>query len=200
MTNPRPMKSAARALTLAWLALFTSGCGAGSHPAVAAPCDQACQDGVALRGLRTMLKFAYNLTVQGQPVGAQDKTRDCLPSNGSVGKAHVFGTATSNAAQGSSFVALSFDFRGCAYPAAPDPSAEQNFDLTVDGLITEQGTLAVQPSSTSALLFHSDALSITGTVYDPPLEYAASACPLDLNQDGNELAGTLCGRKAGFSF
>jgi hypothetical protein len=155
---------------------------------------------VALRGLRTVMKFAYNLTVQGQPVGAQDKTQACLPSNGSSGKAHVFGTATSNAAQGSSFVDLNFDFQSCAYPAPPDPSADQNFNLTLEGLIREQGTLAVQPSSTTALLLHSDAVSITGTVYDPPLDYAAAACTLDLNQDGNNLAGTLCGRAAGFSF
>jgi hypothetical protein len=189
-----------RAARVFAIALVTCACGAGSHPAPAAACDEACRDGVALRGLRTMIKFAYNLTVQGQPVGAQDKTQDCLPSNGSTGKARVFGEATSNAAQGSTFVDLSFDFRGCAYPAAPDPSAEQNFDLSVDGMVTEHGTLAVQPSSTSALRFHSDAVSITGTVYDPPLDYAVSACVLELNQDGNQLAGTLCGRAAGFSF
>jgi hypothetical protein len=198
MTSPQSLQLTRLALLAsAWL---LAACGAGSHPAPAPPCDQACQDGVALRGLRTVMKFAYNLTVQGQPVGAQDKTQDCLPSNGGSGKAHVFGNASSNAAQGSSFVDLSFDFQGCAYPAAPDPSADQNFNLTLDGLITEQGTLAVQPSSTTALLLHSDAVSITGTVYDPPLDYTASACVLDLNQDGNNLAGTLCGRAAGFSF
>ena len=199
MTSPLPMKLTRTTLMLA-LALPMSACGAGSHPAAAAPCDETCQDGVALRGLRTIIKFAYNLTVQGQPVGAQDKTQDCLPTNGSTGKAHVFGDATSNAAQGSSFVDLTFDFRSCAYPAPPDPAAEQNFSITVSGSITERGTLAVQPSSTSALLFHSDSVSITGTVYDPPIDYAASACVLDLSQDGNALAGTLCGRSAGFSF
>jgi hypothetical protein len=199
MTSHGPMKRTISTLALT-VSLLASACGAGSHPAAAAPCDQACQDGVALRGLRTMVKFAFNLTVQGQPIGAQDKSQACLPSNGSAGKAHVFGNATSNAAQGSSFVDLSFDFTGCAYPAPPDPSADQNFNVTVDGLITEQGTLAVQPSATTALMFHSDALSITGTVYDPPLDYAASECVLDLNQDGNALAGTWCGRAAGFSF
>lgn len=199
MTRPEPMKHVSVSSALV-LALLAAGCGAGSHPSAAAPCDQTCQDGVALRGLRTIVKFAYNLTVQGQPVGAQDQTRPCLPSDGSTGSAHVFGNATSNAAQGSSFVDLSYDFQGCAYPGAPDPSAEQNFDITVDGSITEHGTLAVQPSTTSALLFHSDALSITGTVYDPPLDYTATTCVLDLNQDGNELAGTWCGRAAGFSF
>ena len=191
MTNPR---------LLLVLSLLTAGCGAGSHPAPAPACEQACQDGVALRGLRTIIKFAFNLTVQGRPVGAQDATQDCLPSNGNTGKAHVFGSADSNADQGSSFVNLSFDFQACAYPAAPDPSAEQNFDITVAGQISESGTLAVQPSTTSALLFHSDSVSITGTVYDPPIDYAASDCVLDLNQDGNELSGTLCGRAAGFTF
>lgn len=199
MTNPRAVKPA-RALLVLVVSVLAAGCGAGSHPAPAPACDQACQDGVALRGLRTMIKFAFNLTVQGRTVGAQDATQDCLPSNGDTGKAHVFGSASSNADQGSSFVDLDYDFQACAYPAAPDPSADQNFDITVAGLIREQGTLAVQPSSTSALLFHSDAVSITGTVYDPPIDYAASECVLDLNQDGNELAGTLCGRAAGFSF
>ena len=199
MTNPRAVKPA-HALTVLALSLLAVGCGAGSHPAPAPACDQACQDGVALRGLRTLIKFAFNLTVQGMPVGAQDELHDCLPSNGSTGQAHVFGTATSNADQGSSFVDLDYDFRACAYPAAPDPTAEQNFDITVSGVIRENGTLAVQPSSTSALLFHSDAVSITGTVYDPPLDYAASDCVLDLNQDGNDVAGTLCGRAAGFTF
>ena len=198
MTNPRSLKSP-RAVALA-LSVLAAGCGAGSHPAPAPACDQACQDGVALRGLRTIVKFAFNLTVQGKPVGAQDATQACLPELGSAGTAHVFGTATSNADQGSSFVDLSFDFQNCAYPAAPDPSADQNFDITVSGLISEHGTLAVQPSSTSALLFHSDAVSLTGTVYDPPLDYAISDCALDLNQDGNNLAGTLCGRAAGFMF
>ncbi len=199
MTNPRPVNAARAGLVLA-ASLLAAGCGAGSHPAPAPACDQACQDGVALRGLRTIIKFAFNLTVQGRPVGAQDATHDCLPSNGSTGQVHVFGSASSNADQGSSFVDLSFDFQNCAYPAAPDPSAEQNFDITVAGLVSEHGTLAVQPSSTSALLFHSDAVSMTGTVYDPPIDYAAAGCMLDLNQDGNELAGTLCGRAAGFTF
>lgn len=199
MTSPHPMKPTRAALVLL-LSLLAPACGAGSHPAAAAPCDQTCQDAVALRGLRSIVKFAFNLTVQGQPVGAQDKSQACLPSNGSTGKARVFGNATSNAAQGSSFLDLSFDFQGCAYPTAPDPSADQNVNVTVDGLITERGTLAVQPSATTALLFHSDALSMSGTVYDPPLDYAASECVLDLNQDGNELAGTWCGRAAGFSF
>src|SRR3954464_729224 len=140
MTRPQTERFARAARRLVICAL-TCACGAGSHPSPAAPCDQECQDGVALRGLRTALKFAFNITVQGNPVGAQDETRSCLPSNGQTGNVHVFGEATSNAAQGSSFVDLEFDFRSCAYPAAPDPSAEQNFELTLSGLVNERGTL-----------------------------------------------------------
>ncbi len=180
--------------------LGSSACGAGSHPAAAAPCDEACQDNVAVRGVRTVLKYAFNFTVQGRPVGAQDAKTDCLPFNGTQGSAHVVGDATSNAVQGASFIDLSFDFQTCNYSAPPDPEAAQNFTVTLAGVISERGTLAVQPSSTTALLLHSDALDITGTVYDPPLDYAATGCVLDLNQNGNDVAGTLCGRTVGFTF
>ncbi len=200
MTDSSRTSRSTRVACVFVLSSFTWACGVGSRPAPAAACDPGCQDQVALRGLRTLLKFSYNLTVQGQPVGAQDESRDCLPSAGSTGNVRVFGEASSNAAQGSTFVNLNFDFQSCSYPAAPDPTADQNFDITLDGLITEQGTLAVQPSSTTALLLHSDAVSITGTVYDPPVPYTVSDCVLDLNQDGNQLSGTLCGRAVGFSF
>jgi len=188
-----------------WRAVFLCclglpACGAGSHPAAAAPCDEACQDNVAVRGIRTVLKYAFNFTVQGKPVGAQNWTTKCLPLNGSQGSAHVVGDATSNAVQGASFVDLSFDFQGCSYAAPPDPAAEQNFTVTLGGVITEQGTLAVQPSSTTALLLHSEALDVQGSVYDPPLDYAVTGCVLDLNQNGNAVAGTLCERAVGFTF
>ena len=188
---------------VSWLCLCVSiaGCGAGSHPAAAPACASSCQDGVALRGARTMMKLAYNTVVQGKPVGAQDGVVPCLPSDGSEpGSVHVFGRATANAVQGDSFVTLSYDFQNCLYEAPPDPTAAQNFTLTVTGLITEQGTVSVQPTSTTALQIQSADLSVTGTVYDPPIDYAAPECALSVDQNGSELAGTLCGRGAGFTF
>ena len=44
-----------------------------------------------------------------------------------------------------------------------------------------------------------DSLSISGTVYDPPLDYTASNCALSVIQNGNDLSGALCGRSAGTS-
>ena len=187
------------ACSLTWLSL--SGCGAGNAPAPPPPCDQACQDGTALRGLRETMKLAYNLLIQGRPVGAQDGTTPCLSWDGSVGgQVHVFGNATSNAEQGSSFLELEYDFEECAYAVPPNAVPDQNYSLVVTGHVKQQGTLAVQPSSTTALLIDSDSLSLSGTVYDPPLGYELLGCELSVAQNGSLVAGTLCGRNAGFTF
>jgi|GEM_PF-756246 hypothetical protein len=186
------------------------GCGAGPRPAPAPPCDQSCQDGVALLGLRTALKLAYNFEVSTKPVGAQDGTAPCVSFDGSQGgTVHVFGDATVNAVQGASIVSLSYDFKNCLYSAPPDPTADQNFSLTITGLVTETGTISVQPTATTALsiqtvlddstMLPTDSLSISGTVYDPPVDYAASSCALSVIQDGNALSGAFCGRSAGTS-
>jgi len=186
-------------LSLTLLAL--SGCGAGPRPAAAPPCDQACQDGVALRGLRTAMKIAYNFAVATKPVGAQDETAPCVSFDGSHGgSVRVFGDATVNAIQGASIVSLSYDFQDCLYSAPPDATANQNFSLTVSGLVTEVGTLSVQPTATTALVIASDSLSVSGTVYDPPLDYALTGCALSVIQNGNALSGALCERRAGFTF
>ncbi len=177
-----------------------TGCGAGPRPAAPPACDQACQDGVALRGARSLMKLAYNTLLMGQKTGAQDAESKCLPLNGAQGSVHVFGTANANADQGDSFVSLSYDFRACSYAAPPDPTADQNYSVTMTGLVTENGTISVQPTSTTALLIESDSLSLSGTVYDPPLDYSITGCALAVDQNGSGLAGTLCGRNAGFTF
>ena len=187
----------------AWLCalLALAGSGAGPRPAAAPPCDQACQDGVALEGVRTAMKIAYNFAVAAQPVGAQDKTAPCVSFDGtSGGSVRVFGNATVNAIQGASIVSLSYDFKDCLYSAPPDATANQNFSLTVTGLVTEDGTLSVQPTATTALAISSDSLNVSGTVYDPPLDYAASGCAVSVIQNGNAVSGAFCGRRAGFTF
>jgi len=187
-----------------WVALallVSSGCGAGPRPASAPPCDQACRDGVAVRGVRTAMKIAYNFAVATQPVGAQDKMAPCVSFDGTRGgSVHVFGNASVNATQGASIVSLSYDFEDCLYSAPPDATANQNFSLIMTGLVTEEGTLSVQPTATTALAIASDSLSVSGTVYDPPLDYAVSGCALSVIQDGNAVSGALCGRRAGFTF
>jgi hypothetical protein len=166
-------------------------CGAGPSPA-AKPCDQACIDATAARSMREAMKLAYNLILQGRDVGPQDGSHAC-PLGGTV---HVFGSATSNAMQGSTFVDLTYAFSACGY-AVKDSDPAQTYSMTLTGSVKENGTIAVQPSSTTALTIASDAMTLMGTVYDPPIDYSGSACVVSLGQDGNRLTGTLCGRTVG---
>jgi hypothetical protein len=77
--------------------------------------------------------------------------------------------------------------------------APENYHLALSGTVTQVGTIAVQPSSTTSLRIASDALTVTGTVYDPPSDYHGDACPTSLTQDGGHVSGTLCGREVGLS-
>lgn len=185
----------ARAPFAAVLIALAAACGDGPKPPPPPPCDEACRDGIALRGLRETTKLVFNLTLQGKPVGTYDVTTPCIRG----GTARVFGSATSNATQGSTEVALTYVFDRCAY-LQKDDDAEENYDVTVTGTLEQSGTLAVQPTSTTALLMKSDAITLTGTVYDPPSSYEARACPLDVFQNGNRVAGTMCDRDVSFDF
>ena len=170
-------------------------CGTSASTADAAPpCDQACQDGIALRSLREGMKLLYNLELQGKPVGPQDATVPC-PLGGS---AHVFGTATSNATQGSTEVQLTYALDHCGY-SQTDTDPLRNYSVIIHGTVVETGTIAVQPTSTTALVISSDALDLTGKIHVPTIDYAASACKLAISQSGSKLAGELCGRTAGVS-
>jgi hypothetical protein len=187
---PRPMWTIAMALS------FVAACG-GKPPAPPPPCDQACQDGTALRALRETMRVAYNGTLMGQDVGPQDGVYQCLMG----GTAHVVGTATSNAAQGSTFVDLTYVFRACLHVAIPSPTPERNYRMVLDGTATESGTIAVQPSATTSLAIKSEAMSFAGYVNDPPIDYTEPDCMVDVRQDGNAVSGFFCGgRTAGFGF
>lgn len=166
-------------------------CGSSVKPAPTPPaCDAECQDGVALKALRETMKLAFNLTLQGKPVGTHDVTTPCPMGGG----ARIFGTATSNALQGATEVRLTYVLAECGY-LFKDDDAEDNYSVVISGTITQEGTLAVQPTATSALVMRSESMKLSGTVYDPPIDYAAD-CPIQLGQNGNKLTGTICGRDA----
>ena len=130
----RDIKRGARFLVSAIAAASLCGCGAGAKPEPAPPCEQACQDGVGLRGLRETMKLAFNLLIQGRPVGAQDAMTDCRSSDGSeAGTVQVSGDATANAVQGASFVDLAYDFEQCAYSVPPSAVPNENYALVVTG-------------------------------------------------------------------
>jgi hypothetical protein len=177
---------------MCWLAACELGCSEGSGSAKKSDCDQKCQDNSALRALRETVKLIYNLTLQAKPVGVQDERVDCPQG----GRAHVFGTATSNALQGATQVELTYELEACAY-LQRDDDAEENYDITLHGTLTQRGTIAVQPSATTALLLQSDALSLSGTVHDPQIPYSQAGCVAQLTQNGNRLSGMLCGRAVG---
>jgi len=176
------------------LAVLGAGCSAAEQAPPSPPCEEACQDKVALRALREMIKLVYNITLQGKPVGPQDQTTAC-PLGGS---AHVYGDASSNPVQGATEVNLTYVFDQCAYLQRDDQPAE-NYEMTLTGTVTEKGTLVVQPTSTSAVILSSESMSFAGTVYDPPLEYNAQQCVVEVGQNGNHLAGQMCGRKVGLN-
>jgi hypothetical protein len=156
------------------------------------PCHDECTDGIALRSLRETMKLVYNLTLQANPVGEQDETTDC-PLGGS---ARVYGTATSEPVHGATEVELTYELRDCAY-IERDDEPEESYEMTIDGTITQSGTMAVQPSATTALLMQSDSMSLHGDVYDPPREFHEDDCVVDVAQSGNDLSGMFCGREAG---
>ncbi|MDB4944868.1 MAG: hypothetical protein JWP97_4402 [Labilithrix sp.] len=169
--------------------LLALACASGPTPAAPPACDQLCLDGVAVAGLRLTLKQVFNATVQGGPAGAQDERYTC-PLGGT---AHVFGTATANAIQGATEVDLTYELEGCVL-FDRDTEPKQNYRLASTGTVHQKGTLAVQPTATTAIGIQSEAVSIAGTVYDPPVPYDQQGCALVGSQNGNRLTGTVCGR------
>jgi hypothetical protein len=185
------MLGAMRGMAAAMI-LGALGCGgSGGSADAAAACDEACTDAIAIRTLRDAIKLVYNVTLQGKPVGAQDQSTPC-PLGGS---ASVQGQATSNADQGTTSVSLTYVFAKCDF-SQTDTDPNQTFAMTLTGTVTESGTIAVQPSSTTSLQFQSDAMTFSGTVYSPTID-VAETCAAILGQSGNDLSGTLCGRPAG---
>jgi hypothetical protein len=135
------------------------------------------------------MKLVFNLTLQGKPVGAHDYLVPCPLG----GQARIFGTAMSNATQGSTDVKLTYVLDGCTV-LERDDEANENYRMVVSGTVQQEGVIAVQPSATTALSIKSDDVSLVGTVYDPPVPYEERGCAVVLSQDGSRLTGTLCGR------
>jgi hypothetical protein len=157
-----------------------------------AGCAEECQDRVALRGVREILKLVYNLTLQGNAVGAQDETTACPLG----GQARVFGEATSDPEHGASDVTLTYELDRCTH-LERDEEPGENYGLLIDGTVQQTGVIAVQPSATSALIMTSDSLTVAGYVHDPPIDYAETGCVVTLGQNGSNVSGMFCGREVG---
>ena len=184
-------------------ALGGCGGGGGSSAAPAPACDAACQDAIAFRALRDAIKFVYNIMLAGNPVGEQDAGSACPFGGGDV---RVSGEAVSDASQGTTHIpfppGLTYVFDHCGY-LEQDSDPSRTFTITLTGTITESGEIAAQSTSTTALKFDSDSMSLTGAVSSPAIPYSANAdggaCAITLTQNGNDLSGTLCGRPVGLA-
>ncbi len=177
--------------TLGLLVASVLACGDPPRPE-APPCDQTCKDAVALRAVREGVKLAYNLLLQGKPVGSYDVVSPCIRG----GLVRIVGTATSNPVQGATEVDLTYIFGNCSI-LERDEDADENYELAFSGRLTQKGIIAVQPTATTALLFKSEDIDILGNVYAPALPFEEINCNLDVLQNGNTLAGTFCGRTVG---
>lgn len=184
-----------RRSTLFATLVLLGGCSDEPPPDPARECDAACRDSVTLRAFREVLKVAYNLTLQGNPVGAQDESLAC-PLGGSV---RLFGEATSNASQGTTSVDLTYQLDTCRY-LQRDEEPPENYDVRVTGEVTQQGVFAVQPNENTALTMRSSSVSIVGSVYDPPLAVEETDCAVELGQNGDHLGGEFCGRIVAVDF
>jgi hypothetical protein len=112
---------------------------------------------------------------------------------------HIVGEVESNAMLGTSQVNLTYTFTDCQNPSPKSTTPERNYNLTMNGAVSENGMLAMGGPTTSLVLMGTG-IGFSGTVYDPAVDYSQKDCELSGNQDGNNVTGTLCGRKAdGFS-
>jgi len=177
-------------------AALASGCAAGNAPAAPPPCDQVCKDSVAMRSLREAMRFAYNFTLQGKPIGMQDQTGPCPPPG--IGSFHIVGDGQVNALLGLTTVDLTYTFTSCRLALPKSTTPERNYTMTLDGAVTEKGTLAMG-GPTTAVIISSAGFSFSGTVYDPPNVYDEMGCAVDARQDGNTVSGMICGRMAGLN-
>jgi hypothetical protein len=186
----------------------SSGCAISASPPPTPTCDQACQDGVAIRALRNGMAVVYNKAFP-QPIpkgvtppegfvppplvlpGPQDLHVPCDATH----VVHLFGDATSDPNQGVTFVSLTYDVAGCVADNQNDPTPEQNYTLEIAGTLTEIGTLG--GNNTTAVVIRGDSVAFSGSVFHPAYEYVET-CELDLVQNGNNVSGRLCGRTVGY--
>src|SRR5688500_2694550 len=141
--SPRRLRVERALLLRAVVSLAATGCGT-EDAGPSAPCGAECQDAVALRAVRETMKFMFNITLQAQPVGAQDVTEYCATS----GSAHIFGEASSVPEQGATLVDLTYEFDECGY-LERDDERDENYSVAISAVLTQRGTLAVQPSATT---------------------------------------------------
>lgn len=194
-STPAPSRPAPRWAWVALIALSIASCSNDEAATGEAPfvCDQRCRDNLAARAVRESVRVGFNLLLQGGPVGEQDKAGPC-PFGGKV---RVEGTATTDAATGTTQVDLTWQFTACGVKRVG--SKDEAYEVTIDGELTQKGKISNVAGQTTALVLASDAMKVSGQVSLPTVP-VDETCPLALTQDGSQVSGKFCGRDAGFAF
>ena len=108
-------------------------------------------------GIMTGLADIYNQNFVGRPAGAVDTTAEG-PFGGTV---HITGTTSYDQGTGIETVHLQYDMSNCGI-SSTSSSSDLNVDLTLNGMISEDGSWS-GTSSYVSLSYRSDALNVNGT-------------------------------------
>jgi hypothetical protein len=105
-------------------------------------------------GIMTGLVDIYNQNIVGTPTGPVD-----MVANGPFGgTVHITGTTSYDQGNGIQTVHLQYDMIGCRI-SSTSSSSDLNVDLTLNGVIEEDGTWS---STYTSLSYRSDALDVNG--------------------------------------
>ena len=105
-------------------------------------------------GIMTGLVDIYNQNIAGTPTGPVDITANG-PFGGTV---HITGTTSYDQGNGIETVHLRYDMIGCRI-SSTSSSSDLNVDLTLNGIVSEDGTWSATYTSLS---YRSDALDVNG--------------------------------------
>jgi hypothetical protein len=105
-------------------------------------------------GMMTGLVDIYNQNIAGTPTGPVDITASG-PFGGTV---HITGTTSYDSGNGIETVHLQYDMIGCRI-SSTSSSSDLNVDLTLSGVISEDGTWS---STYTSISYRSDALDVDG--------------------------------------
>jgi len=106
-------------------------------------------------GIMTGLTDIYNQNIAGTPTGDKDIIADG-PFGGTV---HITGTTSYDQQNDIQTVHLQYDMTDCRI-SSTSSSSDLNVDLTLNGVISEDGSWS---SSYTSLSYNSDALNVNGT-------------------------------------
>jgi len=156
--------------------LLLAGCAEEKEPAT---CDQNCKDFNGALSVIDTVNFLYNQNFAGQPVGAKDITVNCSAS----GSTHITGTTAADNGTGINTLHLDFDMAACRRVGS-------NYDLTMTGLVANDGTFS---SDSTSMTYAGSAIVLLGEV-GGGVEDLDETCDFAISRTTTSVTGTFCTR------